>query len=126
MSAPVTTALFIGGEQRQTADKMTIVDPAKPGRVVGHAAAASLQDVRDAVAAAKSAYAGWAALAPRERAARMLASLAGIAESRDEDAAVLSQENGKIRLEAWIDSLVLELRWKLALSLVDEVDAAKV
>ncbi len=126
MSAPVATALFIGGEERQTADKMAIADPAEPGRVVGYAAAASLQDVRDAVTAAKSAYPGWAALTPRERAEKMLASLAGIAENRDEDAAVLSQENGKIRLEAWIDSLVLELRWKLALSLVDEVDSAKV
>ncbi len=56
----------------------------------------------------------------------MLAALAGIAENRDDDAAILSQENGKIRFEAWIDSLVLELRWKLALSHADEVNAAKV
>ena len=42
------------------------------------------------------------------------------------DAAILSQENGKIRLEGWVDSLVLELRWKLALSHADEVNASKV
>ena len=126
MSAAVTTALYIGGEERQTAQKMAIADPARPGVVVGHAAAATPQDVRDAVAAAKSAYPLWAALSPRQRAQRMLAALGGIAENRDADAAILSQENGKIVMEAWIDSLVLELRWKLAVSLADEVEVSKV
>ncbi len=69
----------------------------------------------DAVAAAKAAYPAWAALSPQQRAEKMLAALNGIAENRDDDAAILSQENGKVRMEAWVDSLVLELRWKLAL-----------
>lgn len=126
MSISISTSLYIGGKERQTADRMAIVDPAKPGVVVGHAAAATTQDVSDAVAAAKAAYPAWAALSPRQRAEKMMAALAGIAENRDEDAAILSQENGKIRFESWIDSLVLELRWKLALTLVDEVNATKV
>jgi acyl-CoA reductase-like NAD-dependent aldehyde dehydrogenase len=126
MSAPVSTPLFIGGKERQTTDTMAIADPAKPGVVVGHAAAATPQDVSDAVAAAKSAYPRWAALSPQQRAEKMLAALAGIAENRDDDAGILSQENGKIRMEAWVDSLVLELRWKLTLSLADEVNASKV
>jgi acyl-CoA reductase-like NAD-dependent aldehyde dehydrogenase len=126
MSKPVTTSLYIGGQERQTADRMAIADPAKPGVVVGHAAAATSKDAGDAVAAAKAAYPAWAALAPQQRAEKMLAALAGIAENRDDDAAILSQENGKIRMEAWVDSLVLELRWKLALSLADEVNASKV
>jgi acyl-CoA reductase-like NAD-dependent aldehyde dehydrogenase len=118
--------LYIGGKERQTADKMAIVDPAKPRIVVGYAASATPQDVSDAVAAAKAAYPAWAALSPQERAAKMLAALNGIETSRDEDAAILSQENGKVRFEAWVDSLVLELRWKLALIHADEVNAAKV
>ena len=126
MSNSVTTPLYIGGKERQTADTMAIADPAKPGVVVGYAAAATTKDVSDAVAAAKAAYPAWAALSPQQRAETMLAALAGIAENRDDDAAILSQENGKIRFEAWIDSLVLELRWKLALSHADEVNAAKV
>ena len=126
MSQPVTTPLYIGGKERQTADKIAIADPAKPGVVVGICAAASAQDVSDAVASAKAAYPAWAALSPQQRAERMLAALIGIAENRDDDAAILSQENGKIRFEAWIDSLVLELRWKLALSHADEVNASKV
>ena len=126
MSNPVSTALYIGGKERQTAETMAIADPGKPGVVVGHCAAATTKDVADAVAAAKAAYPAWTALSPQRRAEKMLAALKGTAESRDEDAAVLSQENGKIRFEAWIDSLVLELRWKLALSHADEIDAAKV
>jgi acyl-CoA reductase-like NAD-dependent aldehyde dehydrogenase len=126
-SSTVTTALFIGGKERETAEKMAIADPAKPGVVVGHAASATAQDVRDAVAAAKAAYPAWVALTPQQRAERMMAALKGIdGANRDADAAILSQENGKIRFEAWVDSLVLEIRWKLALSHADEVDTAKV
>ncbi len=90
MSTSVATHLFIGGKERQTAQKMAIADPGKPGVTVGHADAATTQDVSDAVAAAKAAYPAWAALSPQQRAEKMLASLKGIAESRDEDAAILS------------------------------------
>ncbi len=126
MPAPVTTPLFIGGQERDTTQRMAIADPAKPGRIVGYSAAATQVDVCDAVAAAKAAYPEWAARSPHERAKEMLAALAGIAENRDADAELLSQENGKIRMEAWVDSMVLELRWRLALSLADEVDRKKV
>jgi acyl-CoA reductase-like NAD-dependent aldehyde dehydrogenase len=125
-SNTVTTGLFIGGKERRTPETMAIADPAKPGVVVGHAASATPEDVRDAVAAAKAAYPAWAALTPPQRAEKMLAALQGIdGANRDADAAILSQENGKIRFEAWVDSLVLEIRWKLALSHADEVDTAK-
>jgi acyl-CoA reductase-like NAD-dependent aldehyde dehydrogenase len=126
-SGTVTTGLFIGGKERRTPVTMAIADPAKPGVVVGHAASATPEDVRDAVAAAKAAYPAWAALTPQQRAEKMLAALHGIdGANRDADAAILSQENGKVRFEAWVDSLVLEIRWKLALSHADEVNTAKV
>ena len=123
--APVRTGLFIGGEERDTVDALAIPDPAKPGVIVGHAASASQQDVTDAVASAKAAFPAWAALTPQERAAQMAEAIAGIADDRDEDAAILSQENGKVRFEAWVDALVFEIRWQLALMLADEVDAGK-
>ncbi|UTT69527.1 aldehyde dehydrogenase family protein [Arthrobacter sp. DNA4] len=125
-SAPVTTGLYIGGSERQAAATMDIADPGKPGTIVGHAAAAGAADVQDAIAAAKAAYPGWAALGAQERADRMRQALEGIADFRDEDAAILSQENGKIRMEAWVDSLVFEIRWNLALELAPDVDTAKV
>lgn len=121
----VRTGLFIGGEERFTDDVMRIADPGKPGATVGEAASASPADVADAVAAAKAAFPAWSALSPQERARLMADAIAGIADDRDEDAAILSQENGKIRMEAWIDALVFELRWNLALMLADEVDSAK-
>jgi acyl-CoA reductase-like NAD-dependent aldehyde dehydrogenase len=124
--APVRTGLYIGGEERQTVDALEIPDPAKPGVIVGHAASASPKDVEDAVAAAKAAFPAWSALTAQERAAKMAEAIANIADERDEDAAILSQENGKIRLEGWIDALVFEIRWQLALMLADDVDTGKV
>ncbi|MGY2003449.1 aldehyde dehydrogenase family protein [Blastococcus sp. SYSU DS1024] len=125
-TAPVTTGLYIGGEVRSTDDVLEVVDPARPGVVVGHAAAATTDDVRDAVAAAKAAYPAWSALSATERAQQMAAAIEGLADERDEDARVLSLENGKIVHEAWVDALVFEIRWQLALSLAEEVDATKV
>ncbi|NLP84562.1 aldehyde dehydrogenase family protein [Microbacterium sp. CFH 90308] len=121
----VRTGLFIGGEERFTDDVLAVADPGKKGAIVGEAAAASPDDVADAVAAAKAAYPAWTALSPQERARLMTEAVAGIADERDEDAAILSQENGKVRMEAWVDALVFEIRWNLALMLVDEVDASK-
>lgn len=121
----VRTGLFIAGAQRETAENYEIPDPAKPGAVVGYAASASKEDVADAVAAAKAAFPAWSALSAEERAAMMADAIAGIADERDDDAAVLSRENGKIRLEGWIDALVFEIRWNLALSLAADVDSGK-
>ncbi|CAN5359035.1 aldehyde dehydrogenase family protein [soil metagenome] len=121
----VRTGLFIGGVPRDTTDTLEIPDPAKPGTIVGVAAAASTADVADAISAAKSAFPAWAALTAKERAAIMAEAIAGIADDRDTDAAVLSQENGKIRFEGWIDALVFEIRWNLALMIADEVDTGK-
>ena len=130
MSNSVSTALFIGGKERQTAGKMAIADPAKPGVVVGYAASATTQDVSDAVAAAKAAYPAWAALTPQQRAEKMKAAIEGVPDSPNpfasEDGAILSQENGKVRLEGWVDALVLQIRWNLALMHADEVNASKV
>ena len=122
----VRTGLYIGGEERFTDEVLTVADPGKPGVTVGEAASASESDVADAIAAAKAAYPVWSALSAKERAAKMADAIAGIADDRDTDAAILSQENGKVRMEGWIDALVFEIRWNLALALADEVDGTKV
>ncbi|MEZ3159356.1 aldehyde dehydrogenase family protein [Microbacterium sp. BWT-B31] len=123
-SAKVRTGLFIGGVERFTDEVLSVADPGRPGVVVGEAASASPADVADAVAAAKAAFPGWAASGAAGRAEAMAAAIAGIADDRDADAAILSQENGKIRFEAWVDALVFEIRWNLALMLADQVDHA--
>ena len=124
-SAGVRTGLFIGGAERFTDEVLKVADPGKPGVIVGEAASASPTDVADAVAAAKAAYPAWAALSGPERAEAMAAAIAGIADERDTDAAILSQENGKVRFEGWVDALVFEIRWNLALMHADEIDASK-
>ncbi len=121
-TAAVRTGLYIGGEVRDTAETLAVADPGRPGAVVGHAASASPADVADAVQAARDAFPAWAALGATERARLMAEAIAGIADDRDEDAAILSQENGKIRMEGWVDALVFEIRWNLALMLADDVD----
>ncbi len=121
----IRTGLFIGGVQRDTVDELEIADPAKPGAVVGYAASASKEDVADAVAAAKAAFPAWSAMSSVERAALMAEAIAGIADERDMDAEVLSRENGKVRFEGWIDALVFEIRWNLALMLAGDVDTGK-
>ena len=125
-SESVRTGLLIGGKERFTEDVLKVANPAKPGVNVGEAAAASTADVADAIAAAKGAFPAWAALSAQERAGLMAEAIAGIADFRDDDAAILSQENGKIRFESWIDSLVFEIRWNLALMLADGVDKGHV
>lgn len=124
-SSPVQTGLFIGGKRRESAETLTIADPGRPNAVVGYAAAASEDDVADAVAAAKGAFPDWSALSAQERARLMAEAIAGIEDDRDTDAAILSRENGKIVHEAWVDALVFQIRWQLALSLADQVDTGK-
>ena len=125
-AAEVMTGLYIGGKPVATEEMLPIADPAKPGAVAGYAAAATTEQVADAVAAAKAAFPSWSALSAQERAAQMAEAIAGIADLRDEDAAILSQENGKIRMESWVDTLVFEIRWQLALSLAGEVESGMV
>lgn len=119
----VTTGLFIGGQEVHTSSTLSIQDPAKPSHIVGNAAAASAADVSRAIASSKVAFAEWSALKAQQRAEQMAAAIVGIEEDRDTDAAILSRENGKPVMEAWVDALVFEIRWKLAVALADQVDS---
>ena len=121
----IRTGLFIGGASRDTVEHLEIADPAKRGEVVGYAAAATKQNGDYAISVAKNAFPAWSSLSAIERADLMSEAIQGIAEARDDDAAVLSRENGKVRFEGWIDSLVFEIRWNLALMIADQVDTGK-
>jgi acyl-CoA reductase-like NAD-dependent aldehyde dehydrogenase len=124
-SDQITTELFIGGEPRQVDERLDVHDPASPSTLVGTAAAASKQDAIAAVAAAKQAFPAWSALSAAERAAQIGAAIEGLEATRDEDARVLTLENGKPFQESWIDILVLSVRTGLALELADQVEAVE-
>jgi acyl-CoA reductase-like NAD-dependent aldehyde dehydrogenase len=122
----IRTGLYIDGQHRQTTDRIEVYDPSSPTTIVGTAAAGTRQDALDAVAAAKAAYRGWSRMTPQERAKRIAAAMEGMEDYRDEDARVLTLENGKPFMESWVDFLVLGIRTGMALELADEVDEEKV
>jgi acyl-CoA reductase-like NAD-dependent aldehyde dehydrogenase len=89
---------------------------------VGYAASASAKQAEQTVGAAHRAFPGWAARSPQERAELLTAALAPLEADRSATAEVLTRENGKIRMESFIDSIVFAHRFGLATALVDEVD----
>ena len=105
---------------------MEIRNPARPTEVVGSLAGASSSEAHRVIAAARSAFAGWAALGVNDRAQHMADAIAGIDTFRDEDAELLAREVGKVRHEAWVDLFVFQTRWNLALELADEVDSTRI
>jgi len=118
----VRTGLYIDGQSRDTEDRLEVRDPARPPVVVGTAAAATREDALQAVAAAREAFTGWARLGAKERARRVVGALDGLETYRDEDARILTLENGKPFQESWVDFLVFDIRTRLAAGLADKVE----
>jgi acyl-CoA reductase-like NAD-dependent aldehyde dehydrogenase len=122
MSLSVTsTPLLIGGEEREAADSFPVYDPSSR-EVIGYAAAASAADAEAAVRAAHEAWPAWAALPTAERVRLALALLEGLDSDADARAELLVRENGKTRMEATIDSLVLVGRFHQAAAVAAHVD----
>ena len=105
---PVTTDLFIGGATRPAAGgaNYDIVNPARPSELVGHAAAASREDIDAAMRAAHDAFTGWSGLSMADRAAH----LRHVAEHLNADAKdtaarahLLTREHGKTLFETNIE-----------------------
>src|SRR5262249_44350708 len=98
--------LIIAGEQRDASDGGTteIRNPAT-GEVVDRVAAATQQDIDNAIDAAEAAFKKWSAVAPAQR-AEVLYGAANILREREKDLArLLTVEQGKPLREA-----VLEIR----------------
>lgn len=89
--AVANTNLFIDGAERAAAESFAVHDP-HDGALIGHAAAASLDDALDAVAAAQAAWPAWAALPAAERAQRCVQALAALDTDFAERAEILSGE----------------------------------
>jgi acyl-CoA reductase-like NAD-dependent aldehyde dehydrogenase len=118
----IRTELFIDGDVHGADDALQVIDPADGVSVVGFAAAASAKQAESAVAAAHRAFPAWAARTAQERAALLTAALAPLEADRPATAEVLTRENGKIRMESFIDSIVFAHRFALAAGLADELD----
>ncbi|MBQ0825973.1 aldehyde dehydrogenase family protein [Streptomyces tagetis] len=118
----IRTGLYIDGETHETRQTLRVVDPADRESVVGLAAAADAAQATAAVAAAHRAFPAWAARSARERAELLTAALAPLEADRPATAEILTRENGKIRMESFVDSLVFEHRFRLAADLAEEVE----
>jgi acyl-CoA reductase-like NAD-dependent aldehyde dehydrogenase len=117
--------LYIAGEARPADDVLPVFDPAEPERIVGHAAAASTEQARDAVRAAREAFPAWAERGARARAELVVAALDALAEDHDARVELLSSENGKTRMECEIEMQVLAGRFRLAAEHAADVDAVR-
>jgi acyl-CoA reductase-like NAD-dependent aldehyde dehydrogenase len=118
----IRTELFIDGDVLGTDNALQVIDPADGSSVVGYAAAASAKQAEAAVSAAHRAFPAWAARTPQDRAALLTAALAPLEADRPATAEVLTRENGKIRMESIIDSIVFAHRFGLATALADQFD----
>ncbi|MBO0827834.1 MAG: aldehyde dehydrogenase family protein [Streptosporangiales bacterium] len=122
----IRTDLFIDGETVNSDDTLQVVDPADATAIVGYAAAASAKQAEAAVKAAHRAFGPWSARTPRERAELITRALAPLEDDRPATAEILTRENGKIRQESFIDSLVFVHRFALATDLTDQLDEVTV
>src|SRR5712692_8075592 len=95
VAAAVDGKLFINGVWREGAARLEVVNPATE-EIIGRVAAATAQDIDDAVAAARAALRGpWASLSARDR-GRFLAKISQrILERIDEFARLETAHNGK-------------------------------
>jgi acyl-CoA reductase-like NAD-dependent aldehyde dehydrogenase len=85
--------------QTEAAREIVSYDPAT-GEEVGRAPLGSAEDVAGAVARARAAQKGWAALRFRDRAAVVMRARALLLEGMDEVAELISRESGKPAAEA--------------------------
>jgi len=97
----VHTDLFIGGAWRPAADgaRSTVVDPATE-ETIAHVADAGVADALDALHAADSAAAAWAAHPPRERGEILRRAFTLMTEQREAIARLITLESGKALNEA--------------------------
>ncbi|WP_330285488.1 aldehyde dehydrogenase family protein [Streptomyces sp. NBC_00576] len=121
----VRTGLFIDGKTVETDHWAAVHDPASPDRIVGHAAAATPDHARAAVAAADAAFPGWAATPARRRAEIIGQALTLLDDSAAERATLMTRENGKIAFESQVEMGVFVARTRAAMDLVDSLDQVR-
>lgn len=91
---------LIGGEWRESGDASPNINPSLVSDVVGHYARATGDDVRDALAAARSAVPAWAVETPQRRSDILEAAASEILARKDELGDLLAREEGKTLPEA--------------------------
>jgi delta 1-pyrroline-5-carboxylate dehydrogenase len=92
---PIHARLLINGEWVEGAERMDVRNPAHPDELVGSIVRGTPADVDRAVAAAKAAQVGWAALGYRGRGEILGRCLDALEDNIDARAFLFVRENGK-------------------------------
>ena len=119
MDQVITTDMFIGGSNRPASDGAVydLHNPARPTELVGHAAAATRDDVDDAVRAAHAAFPAWADLGYEAR-IEIMRQVADMLAADEEDikyrSRLFTREHGKIARETLMEMSRLGDRFRQA------------
>jgi len=92
--------LIIGGKRVSSEKQFVSINPAHPAEVIGRAQSATVEQAREAIAAAQRAFPGWSRVAAEERARLLFAAADAVRARRDEFDALLVLEVGKSWPEA--------------------------
>ena len=119
MDQVITTDIYIGGDRRPASDGGTydLYNPARPSELVGHAAAATREDIDDAVRAAHAAFPAWAEMGYQAR-IDLMRQVAEMLGSDEEDikyrSRLFTREHGKIARETLMEMSRLGDRFRQA------------
>ncbi len=92
--------LIIGGKRVSADKQFASINPAHPAEVVGRVQSATIDQARDAIAAAQQAFTRWSRVPAQERAQLLFAAADAVRSRRDEFDALLVLEVGKSWPEA--------------------------
>ncbi len=95
--------VLIDGEEVQTVERLTSVNPARPDEIVGTAGSAGLEEADQALSAARAAFPAWRDTAPEARAAVLFQAADLMRRDRFRLAALETVEAGKPWREADAD-----------------------
>lgn len=117
----VDVQLLIDGEQVSCDERAEVLNPARPGEVVGTAALARREHAEQAVEAARCAFPEWAQTSVADRASLIVKAANAAAFDEDERARLLTREQGKILSEARGEVALFGRLMQLALPFVDNI-----
>jgi acyl-CoA reductase-like NAD-dependent aldehyde dehydrogenase len=122
---PFHAGILVDGRWRSGTKRIEIRDPACFDELVGTAMHGSVDDVDQAIAAAKSAQASWARIGFKGRAAILYQVLDRLDQDLDDRAALYVRENGRTLAEARAELGAIAANQRLTLQLADVLEEGR-
>jgi acyl-CoA reductase-like NAD-dependent aldehyde dehydrogenase len=121
---PIAADMLIDGETVRAAQRIDVMNPARPQELVGSIGRATQDHAVRAIAAAKAAQPQWAAKSFTERAAILAKLLDRLDQEIDARAILYVRENGKVLADCKGELLGVAARQRLTIELAPELDRA--